>query len=363
MTARVWQDTLDVTVTHRFSNRYDLMPSIREVAREAGVSIATVSRVLNGHTSVKPELRSRVLEVAGAKDYSPTVGKRKAERIALLYTGEFHLGSPYDSACVEGLGRAMRRSSYDLTLLDVSRDKDRDESLKRFFTRKGVCGAVVRSTVEYRGQLVDMSEAGVPLVVLGDHFDCDLLRFVYADSRGASREAMEHLVSLGHKRVAFVGCDRDDGDHNDRMAAYKQVLGEADLFRQEDVHRVPPYRMDGAPLIRRILSKSDRPTALFVADPLVAVGIINEAHSLGARIPEDLSVIGFDDTDTRNTVHPAMSAVCQDSTLIGEMAFDAVRDLVESLETPEPPKPQEAWFEIHGTTAPPPTEVKRFLKQ
>lgn len=338
------------------------MPSIREVAREAGVSIATVSRVLNGHSSVKPELRARVLEVADAKDYAPTVGKRIAERVALLYPGEFFLDAPYDSACVAGMTRAMRRSPYDLTLLDMRRDRDPGESLKQFFARKGIAGAVVRSTVEYRQELVAMAEQGAPLVVLGDHFENDELHFVYADSRNASREAIEHLVSLGHERVGFVGCDRDDGDHNDRMSAYRDVLQEVGLYRQEDIHRVPPFRMDGAPLVRRILSKTDRPTALFIADPLVAVGVVNEAHRLGARVPEDLSVVGFDDTDTRNTVFPNLSAVCQDSSLIGETAFEAVRALAEGGELPaEAVKPQEAWFEIHGTTAPPPPEVKRFL--
>lgn len=338
------------------------MPSIRDVAREAGVSIATVSRVLNGHTTVKPELRSRVLEVAGARDYAPSVGKRKAERIALLYLGEFFIGCTYDAACVEGMARAMRRSTYDLTLLDIRRDRDPGESLKQFFARKGVAGAVVRSTAEYRQELEAMAEQGTPLVVLGDHFDSSSLRFIYANSRNASREAIEHLVSLGHERIAFVGCERDDGDHNDRMTVHREVLEEVGIYRQSDIHRVPPYRMDGAPLVRRILSKTDRPTALFIADPLVAVGVINEAHRLGARIPEDLSVVGFDDTDTRNTMYPQLSAVCQDSALLGEAAFDTVQALINGeAAIHEGAKPQEAWFEIHGTTAPPPLEVKRFL--
>ncbi|TWT86198.1 Catabolite control protein A [Pseudobythopirellula maris] len=338
------------------------MGSIREIAREAGVSIATVSRVLNGNNTVKPELRLRVLETAEAKGYAPTVGKRTAERIALLYTDQFFLGSPYDSACIVGLGRAMRRSPYDLALLDMTRDRGVGESLKQFFARKGVCGAVVRSAVEQRAELVTMAAEGAPLVVIGDHFECDDLRFVYADSRAASREALEHLVSLGHQRIGFVTCDREDGDHNDRLGAYREVLEAAGVYREEDIHRVPPFRMDGSPLVRRILSKSDRPTALFIADPLVAVGVINEAQRLGASVPGDLSVIGFDDWDTRNTVLPRMSAVCQDSALIGEAAFDAVRAQVEEKPTPSmTAKAQEAWFEIHDTTAPPPSKVKRFF--
>ncbi|QDU87963.1 Catabolite control protein A [Pirellulimonas nuda] len=338
------------------------MSSVRAVAKKAGVSIATVSRVLNGSASVTPELRNRVLEVAATCDYAPTVGKIRASRIGLLYMDEFWLSSPYDSACIDGMGKAMRRSIYDFVILDFRRDRQAGEPLRQFLSRKGVSGAVVRSRLEFRGELVELAREGAPLVVLGDHFDCEQLRFVYAASSNASREAVEHLVSLGHKRIAFVGCDRDDGDHSDRMEAYREVLSDAGLFCDRDVYRVPPHRMDGSPLARRILSKADRPTAMFIADPLLAVGIVNEAHQMGVRVPEDLSVIGFDDSDTRNSVYPRMSAVCQDSSLIGELAFDAVRELCEG----EPnlsssTKQQEAWFEIHETTAPPPQKAKAFL--
>lgn len=338
------------------------MSSIRQVAKQAGVSIATVSRVMNGGASVRPELRDRVLEVAGACDYTPSTGKRHAERIALIYMGEFWLDSPYDSACVEGLGRAMRRSQYDLTLCDLQRDRLEGESIKQFFARKGIRGAVIRSSMEYRGQLRAMSQERLPLVALGDHFPCEGLRFAYACSREASREAVEHLVSLGHQRIAFVACDRDDGDHTDRMEAYQSVMEAAGLFRQRDIHRVPPGRMDGAPLARRILSKADRPTAMFIADPLVAVGVINEAHKMGVRVPEDLSIVGFDDSDTRNTVYPRMCAVCQDAAAVGEMAFDLVREMIEGAPNASSSLPsQTAWFEINDSTAPPPADVKAFL--
>ncbi|MEQ8847317.1 LacI family DNA-binding transcriptional regulator [Botrimarina sp.] len=338
------------------------MASIRQVAKEAGVSTATVSRVLNGHTSVGPDLRDRVLHAANRCDYAPTVGKRTAERIALLYAGDFWLESPYDSACVVGLSRAMRKSPYDLVLLDHRRDRHPNETLKQFFSRKGVCGAVIRSTLEFRGQLAAMAEEDVPLVVLGDHFNSDRLRFAYADSLEASREAMEHLLALGHTRIAFLGCDRDDGDHLDRLQAYRDVLGQAGLLCESDIHRVPPYRMDGAPVARRLLSRPDRPTALFIADPLVAVGVINEAHSMGVRLPADLSVVGFDDSDTRMSVFPRMTAVCQDSALLGETAFAMLCDLID-LGGPfdAAPEPQTAWFEIHETTGPAPQAVAAFL--
>lgn len=335
------------------------MPSIRQVAEQAGVSIATVSRVLNGRASVKPELRERVLRVAGSCDYVASVGKRTAERVALVYLGGFWIGSPYDSACIEGLGLAMRNSTYDLTVLDLQRDRQEGESFKRFLARKGVCGVVVRSTIESRTEVLDIASEGVPVVVLGDHFDAEGVRFAYADSRAASVEAVEHLVALGHQRIGFVGCDRDDGDHIDRLNAYRAVLTRAGIYREQDVHKIPPARMDGAPLARRLLSRQDRPTALFIADPLIAVGVVNEMQYMGFRVPDDLSVVGLDDADTRNSVFPRMTAVCQDTVQIGRRAFDMVRALVEGT-ADEPPPPQQAWFEIHDSTAPPPSEVVTF---
>lgn len=338
------------------------MPSIREVAKEAGVSIATVSRALNGHQSVNPELRARVLEAAGACNYQPTVGKRTAERVALLYTGPFLISSPYDSTCLDGVVTAMRRSKYDLVTLDMSRDRNRGESLKQFFNRKGVAGAIVRSTFDDRDLLKEMAKEGLPLVVLGDHFEAPQLKFCYAQSGDATREAIEHLLSLGHRAIGFASCDRDDGDHNDRLSAYRSAMEAAGLLREDFIYRVPPYRMDGAPLIRRILSRDDRPTALFIADPLVAVGVVNEAHSLGVSVPGDLSVVSVDDSDTRNMVYPQLSAVCQDSSRIGEAAFEMVCRMVQG-DSPEAEHGdhQEAWFEIHDSTAPPPEVVSRFM--
>lgn len=338
------------------------MSSIRHVAREAGVSIATVSRVINGHHSVKNDLRSKVLRAIDDCEYRPTVGKRTTGCIAMLYAGTFSVDSPYDSACLGGIVRAMRQTKYDLITLDLQRDRLSGESISQYFSRKGVGGAIVRSTLEQRTLLQEMAAEGLPLVVLGDHFDCPDLHFCYSDSRSASREAVEHLISLGHQSIAFAVCDRDDGDHLDRYEAYREVLEEAGLYREDLVHRVPPSRMDGVPVLRRIMSQTDRPTAVFIADPLVAVGALNEAHEMGVRVPEDLSIVAVDDTDVRSMVYPKLSAVCQDSQQIGEAAFQKVCQLIDGKNLdPNDSKSYEAWFEIHDTTGPAPAQVKRFL--
>ncbi|TWT29184.1 Catabolite control protein A [Posidoniimonas corsicana] len=336
------------------------MASIRDVARQAGVSIATVSRVVNGVETVAPKLRRDVLQAVEVCGYKPPEQRRAGNGIALVYAGPFTIGSPYDSACVEGIVSAMRESRYDLSVIDVRRDRTDNESMKQLFQRKGLQGAIVRCTLADRPLVIEMAEEGLPLVVLGDHFDHPSIAFAYTESGQASREAIEYLVSLGHQRIAFVSCHREDGDHADRLRAYRDVLREHGLLDETLVYRVPPSRRDGGPVLRKLVGGTDRPTAVYIADPLIAAGAINEAHHMGVRIPDDLSIVGFDDTDLRHMIYPRMSAVCQDSEELGRAAFNLVRSLVEG-DASSNSTLQQAWLEVHGSTGPPPVSVDRVM--
>jgi DNA-binding LacI/PurR family transcriptional regulator len=339
------------------------MPSVRDVAREAGVSISTVSRVINGHASVDPRLRQQVLAAVDRCQYTPAVGRMRQDAIALIYAGPFTPGSPYDSACIDGMVESMRGSEFDLSIVDLRRDKSRDETFRQFFNRKGLCGAVVRCTVAERGLVSQIAKEGLPVVVLGDHFPLEELPFVYAESSSASRQAIEHLLSLGHTRIAFAACERDDGDHGDRFEAYRGALADRGLLEPSFIERIPPHRLDGAKLIRNLMGMPDRPTAVFIADPLVAVGAINEAHNMGVKIPDELSIIGVDDTDMRSLVYPRMTAVCQDSRHLGQTAFERVMRLIagESATDDAAAPKDSAWLEINETTAPPPEIASHVL--
>lgn len=339
------------------------MPSVRDVAKEAGVSISTVSRVINGHASVDPRLRQQVLAAVDRCQYAPAVGRKRQDSVALIYAGPFTPGSPYDSACIDGMVEAMRTSDFDLSIIDLRRDKARDETFRQFFNRKGIAGGVLRCTVAERGIVAQIAREELPVVVLGDHFPLEKLPFVYADSSSASRQAIEHLLSLGHTRIAFAACEREDGDHGDRYEAYRSTLELRGLLQPSLVERIPPHRLDGAKLIRNLMGMPDRPTAVFIADPLVAVGAINEAHNMGVKIPEELSIIGFDDTDMRGLVYPRMTAVCQDSKHLGQTAFEQVLRLAaKNGEAADvvPPK-HAAWLEINESTGPPPEAPSHVL--
>jgi DNA-binding LacI/PurR family transcriptional regulator len=337
------------------------MTTIRRVAQKAGVSIATVSRVVNGSTAVAPELRDRVLEAVSHCGYAPTIGRRSEASIALVYTGPFSIGSPYDAACLDGIVNAMLESDYDLKITHLRRDKTAKETYSQFFYRKGIRGAILRSTSADRDIARMIGDEGFPAVVVGDRFEHSRLAFAYNESADASAEGVEHLISLGHRRIAFAANDTDDGDHIDRLEAYRGALSSHGIYDPQLEFRVPAHRLDGAQLMRKVMSLVAPPTAIFIADPLTACGAINEGRKLRLRIPEEMSILGFDDSDSRFSVEPTMTAICQDSGALGHLAFEMLVQQCEGSKTARQGGVGKAWLEINHTTARAPSQSVRIM--
>lgn len=338
------------------------MATIRTVASEADVSIATVSRVLNNKGVVSPDIRERVLEAASRLRYG--AAKRTISNyIAMAYTGRTSLASPYDVAILEGMAKAIDETDFDLVILPINQDRRPGETAGQFMIRKGIRAAVLRTTADTRSTCIELADDRFPSIVVGDCFTEDLqVNYVCADSRPTSHQAVEHLISLGHRRIAIVISHVLDHDHQDRLAGYEQALREHDIdIDPKLIHRVWAMRPNGAQVIRTMMSMRDRPTALFIADPLVAVGAINQAHEMGVKIPDDVSIIGFDDADTRNNIYPKMSAICQDAKQLGYEAAKALA--LGVLENAMAPVRMACptWMELHGTVGQPPAQAQRVL--
>jgi DNA-binding LacI/PurR family transcriptional regulator len=336
--------------------------TIRAVASEADVSIATVSRVLNNSGSVSQSIRQRVLDAAGRLQYG--AAKQLATSfIALAYTGRTSLASPYDVAILEGMGKALEATNFDLVIMQLKQERRPNESAAQLLTRKGVRAAVLRTTADTRNTCIELAKDGFPSIVVGDCFkDEQSVNYMYADSRATSQQAVEHLISLGHRRIAIVVSHVPDHDHQDRLSGYQQALKEHSIeIDPKLIHRVWAMRPNGAQVIRTMMSIPDRPTAIFIADPLVAVGAINQAHEMGVKIPDDVSIVGFDDTDTRNNIYPKMSAICQDARQLGYEAGKALAErLADNLSAPIQ-MAYPTWMELHDTAGQPPASAVRVL--
>lgn len=324
------------------------MASVRVIAEEAGVSIATVSRVLNNDPGVKGRTREAVLSVANRVGYLRTRERDMPHSIAFTYTQDRTLAHPFDAAVLEGAVRGAERARIDIMVLSLQRDKRQEESYTAFFQRKGVRGVVLRTAAATRDICQAIADEDFPHVVISDRFENPNVNFIDGDSKPESLRAVEFLIALGHRRIAFGMHNIPDRDHLDRCEAYREALERAGLaFDERLVFRQPATLAGGATIMTVLLNSPQRPSAIFLADPGLAVGAINKAHELGVRIPDDLSIVGFDDTDMRFGVHPTLSAVCQDADVLG---FEAARWLCSDEQTNGLRKIVPTYLEINGST-------------
>lgn len=335
------------------------MSSVRAIARQAGVSITTVSRVLNNGPSVNARTREKVLEVANRFGYVPSVGKRVTTYVALCYTREITISDPFDATVIGGITRGIDEYKFDLVVLNLQRDKKPDESYTQFFRRKGVRGAMIRTVDDTRHVCEAIAEEGFPHVVISDRFEQEKVNYVDCDSKPDTKRATEYLISLGHRRIGFSMHNTQDRDHLDRFEGYKAALEVHGIqFDEQLVFRHPYTTVGGAAAMNMSISMFPRPTAILFADPMTAVGAVKRAHELGVRVPEDISIIGFDDTDARHAVYPTLTAVCQDAGRVGyEAALWLTRYLNQNGE-PNLRKTIPTYFEVNQSTAPPNNDLE-----
>jgi DNA-binding LacI/PurR family transcriptional regulator len=304
---------------------------------------------------VSKDVRERVVAASNEAGYVANVGRKSTSNIAFVHTGESSLGSPFDAALMYGMSCGMEEHGYDLLILDARRARLPGETYTQMFLRKGVRGAVLRTTLATRTVCEAIAEEGFPAVVVADRFENPKVNYIYACSRDSSREAVEHLIHLGHRRIAICINIVDDSDHADRVAGYTQALQDAGIeFDPKLVLRVPAHREPGAQALRRLRTLPDAPTAVFMTDAAAVVGLLSEARRTGVRVPEDLSIVGFDDTQMRYGLTPELTAVCQDAEALGREAFAACHLLATSAgDMPVVQKAMRTWLEVHGSTAPP----------
>lgn len=329
------------------------MGSVRQIARSVGVSPATVSRVINSDPRVTDAVRRRVLDAANKARYVARVGRRPTSNIAFVYTSQRSIGSPYDVGVLQGICDGAEDASLDLVILNVARGRLERESYSQMFMRRGIRGVVLRATAESHAVCEQIAGEGFPAVVVGERFSSPRVSFVHAESRPASRTAIEHLIDLGHRRIAICVNGVPDSDHADRLAGYRDALIAARMPVDDRlIFQAWAGRENGAQVVRQIASMSRPPTALYATDPMTAVGAIHEARQLGLRVPEDLSIVGFDDGELRFIVWPTMTAVCQDAVAIGRAAFEVLHQLIERPnQTSAPRRVLQARFEVHQSTS------------
>lgn len=306
------------------------MSSVRAIADELGVSVATVSRALNNQPGVSEEMRKRVLQTADRAGHKPSVGRKPTNVIGLAYPNEpvrADFGA-FEAVLLAGVLEGVSERRFDLTFINVHRDKNPSESYKQFFNRKGVRGVIVRS-LDNCGMPEAIAADGFPMVLVADRSEDARVNFIDSDSKRTSRHAVEHLIGLGHKRIGLAIHRVADSDHRDREAGYREALAHAGIEIEDSlIVRAEASPEGGALMLMSMLDQEHPPTAIYFTNPLSTVGALHRCLQLGIRVPKDLSIIGFDDGDIRMRTFPRFTAVCQDAQALG---LEAARWLTRSL--------------------------------
>jgi len=334
------------------------MATIADVAARAGVGASTVSRVLNDHPRVSAATRVRVLDAIVALDYRPSPLAQGLPRGRSHALGAVVPFFTHASAVerLRGVVAGLGDSRYDLVLYNVESPRQRDEQLASLTRRSRADGLLIVSLPPPADDLARLASAGVPVVLLDARGEG--VPAVLTDDVEGGRIATRHLLSLGHERVAFVGDDPANPfgfvSSSERERGYRESLAAAGLTVDPDyVVHGPHVRGVARRLTEHLLALRHPPTAVFTASDTQALGVLEAARSAGRRVPEDLSVVGFDDIEVSR--YARLTTVRQPLFESGRRAAGL---LLEALAAEEPPPAVTHQLDVElvvrSTTASPP---------
>jgi len=295
-------------------------PTINDVAEAAGVSVATVSKAVNGRYGVAVETVERVLQVVQELGYesslvASSMRSRRTGVIGVL-VADFE---PFSAEILKGVGEALRDTSYDLLAYSGSRG-DEEGWERRSLSR--LSGTLIDGAIMVTPTVVRAS-ADVPLVAIDPHTGPAGLPTVDSDGYGGARLAMQHLIGLGHRRIAHIAGPAPHGGRAWRLSGYRDGLRRAGIEYDESLVVDGGFSFEaGVAGARQLLDLDDPPTAIFAANDDAACGVMHEAFERGLRIPDDLSVIGFDDTPTARQIWPSLTTVRQPCREMGRIAAE-----------------------------------------
>ena len=312
--------------------------TIRHIAREAGVSIGTVSNVLNNPEAVSEETRARVLEVMRRHDYRPSAIARslKTRRTRIFGLIVSNIFNPFSAELVQGATEAAQRLGSRLLIASAAHDSHDVPDHVADLLDQWVDGIFLAAQPLPEGMLATLDFGKAPLVVMdhGQTPPANAVGLVGFDWQSAGYQATRHLVDLGHRRIGYVGGIPDRSSTTLREAGYRLALAEADIPYQPELHLAGDFLTEsGYRCARQLLELPDRPTALVLANDLMALGAYQAAAELGLRIPEDVSIVGMDDNFFVAYIHPALTTVHVPTRELGRIGLQFL------AETPDPNTP------------------------
>lgn len=318
-------------------------PRLKDVAERAGVSIKTVSNVVNGYVHVSPRMRSRVLAAIEEMDYQPNLAARSLRRgrvgVIAFEIPTLRLG--YFTELAEQVVEAAARRGYLVLLDHTGGGRAQEARLARGLQPLLIDGAIMNPLTLARRELRAAASA-IPIVLLGEREFPGLYDHVSIDNVAAARQAAQHLLTLGRRRIAALGFD--PGPHagatiQRRWQGFSRTLEEAGVPIEPCwvLPGVDRGRADGLAHARALLAQGGTaPDAFFCFNDTIALGAMRGLHEAGLRVPDDVAVIGFDDLEDGRVATPSLSSISPDKARIAELAVGLLADRISGERTARP---------------------------
>lgn len=340
-------------------------PTLADVAREAGVSPGTASKALNGRLDIAEDTRKRVLEAVAVLGYRPTTTQWEPPRTRTIAAVTDVVTSPYVSNVLQGLLAAATGARTDvLVRLAPDRAVRATKAAARAWVAEqkesGVVGIVGITLAEPNAVLQAAKEVYVPFVMI-DPVSLDDPRTVSVGSANwaGARTATEHLLDLGHRRIAWIGGPTASAAARERFHGYRAALDSAGISLDRALVRSDPFSIEtGLVHGRELLSLSEPPTAVVTGDDEIAVGVLAAARELRVSVPEQLSVVGFDDTPQASWTTPQLTSVHQPLAGMGQMAVETVLAMADGIQPASRHIQLATSLTVRDSTAPPPGVTK-----
>lgn len=312
--------------------------TIYDIAKEAGVSVATVSRVLNSTAPVKASTKARIMSIIAKHQFQPnalarSLIKKETGIIAIILPD---ITNPFFPEVFWGAENEAREKGYTLFLCDTAGDYSRESQYLNILWEQRVDGIIfmggrinlANCPPNLAQEIMDMSK-NIPVVLVNGNIPNASIHRIYTDEALGAELATQHLIDLGHREIAFLGGRKEMTTTLSKVKAFRKKLEDNQIsFRSDRVLFGDFSITAGKELMNKLLENEDRPTAVFCVNDYTAIGAIKAIIEHGLRIPEDISIIGFDDTPLADAVIPELTTVSQQTHQLGKQAVELLNQLI-----------------------------------
>lgn len=298
--------------------------TIQDVAKEAGVSIATVSRVLNKSTSVAQGTRETVMDAITRLDYRPNLLGRNLRRtetklvLALLP----NIANPFYSRIVKGIEDVARKNGYNVMLCNTDSNAEREQVYLELLKNRLADGVIFMAS-ELNGKKLTEIGGNFPVVQCCEYKEGVQIPLVSIDNYNAAKKAAKHLISLGHKRIGMISCNNSFASTMRREQGFMSAMEEAGLAFDDRYTVYGDYSFkSGHRMASSLLALNERPTAIFAISDMMAIGVLRAGREKGLKVPEDLAVVGFDNISFASMCNPMLTTISQPKYDLGCTAME-----------------------------------------